>query len=483
MAVSQLTEPPLYSPVYNAIEYKFTSTNVANCDFVFIADLYVNGNFAVRLKSVPQETTNYGIFRLERVLQDYLTFDFDPTLAAFRENDNSFLSYYLEVRERYNSSSTCTGSVTLSAVLDTTAEKYAFNGAESFLDMPSYTATKYVTGAVTRKFLTNSPSRIKIPATDNFNLSFINNPSAPATTVCIHSFDRFNNQIETGIITIPYNPSLDTVHESVGVGPAQLAAASYASGRGYHSNVHWYQVWLRDSSDNRITEIKEFEVDNRCPLKYAYRLWWLNRLGGFDSIAVPLRHTRSVPVSRTTFEKRLPTGHTLLDRGESVIEVNARGNLVFNTNWITEDEARWLEELFTSPEVYLALPAQTSPVTYNISGIQYNAGTVDFDINDNIVLPSGTTFTYEVDDASALGAANSGTGTISGFSDPYHNTNVPATDNVGAAAVGYMVANIVTRAAHRIPVVISSSNYEQKDTQIKYTIECRPSYRENIQSL
>lgn len=475
MAISTASEPNPYVPAYNPVEYKFTSTNVDDCDFQFVADVYINGAFVTRLKAVPEEDGfRYGIFRIERLLQDYLSYDFKPTLSGVEENTNSLVTFSMQMRERYNTNSPCTGATTLSAVLTTTNTRRAYNGGIGFRDWPSFTYTDYLTGGTERKFLTNSPYRIKVPATDNFNLSFLNNPDNPATAAVILSYDRFNTLIETGVITVP--AVVTSQNQSISVGPAQLASASYASGRGYHSNVHWYQVYLRNAGGDRITEIKEFEVDNRCS-EIPYRIWWLNRLGGFDSIAVPLKRQRGVQIQRSLFEKKLAAVHALTDRGETVSSVDARESFQLNTNWLTPEEGLWIEEAFTSPEVFLHLPEETRTQSIEITGLQFRSNTVDFQLPSAITLPVGTTFTYTSPEADLLGASTTGTGTVTGHGSGYHQTDVVATTNVGASATGWLIAEVSTRDEMRVPIVITSTSYEEKTERIRYTIEARPSYK------
>src|SRR5688572_17130098 len=129
MSISAVSAPSSISPAYNPLRFEFSSTNSAECDFSYISDLYVNGVFAVRLKSIPEGASDHGVFRVEEIIQDNLTFDFKPELSGIDQNDNSICSYYLEIRESYNSDPDCLGEPTVSAVLHTTSVYYAWNAA------------------------------------------------------------------------------------------------------------------------------------------------------------------------------------------------------------------------------------------------------------------------------------------------------------------------------------------------------------------
>lgn len=490
MAITQRSYPEDFRPVYNPIEYSFSSTNVDQCDFQFIADLYVNGAFAIRLKAFPEEN-DYGYFRLEKILQAYISNNFNQTLIGFAQDKQSIISYYLEIRERYNSNSPCTGNSTLSAVLLTTGTRYAFNAALSYKDFANYDEDTYLCTSTLSKFLTNSPDRIKIPADGEFNLSFLQDPDNPTDDMEIKTYDRFDTLLGTYVVDNTFNLSSPDVPEdyrlSVGVGPEQLNESTLSSGVQpvYHSNVHYYTIQLRNSSGTPVSEIKEFEIDSRCTNYDPYTVWWWNREGGWDAYYFPLKFSRNVSVARTVFEKYLDGDYELGDRGEKVLSVDAREAHTYNTNWLTLEEGRWLRELFTSPEVYVTVPDEYSGLEIGIEGAVHRASnqTADFLLAGGVRLDTGTTFTYTVDDGSPIGMASSGSGTITGIDSGTgrHKTDVPSAINAGAIITGSMLAQVLVAPAYRLPIVLTSTLYEEKDKSIKYTIEARPSYKENIQ--
>lgn len=485
MAITQRSYPDDFRPAYNAIEYSFSSDNVDECDFQFVADLYINGAFAVRLKAFPEDN-DYGYFRVEKILQGYLSYNFHEDLTGFAQNKQSICSYYLEIRERYNSSATCTGSSTLSAVLLTTATRYAFNAALQYEE--AYSQSVYVCENSRSKFLTNSPTRIKIPSDADFNLSFVQSPDLPVAEAIIKTYDRYGTLIGTYTLTNTFNLSSPDVpedyHLSVGVGPRQLNESGL--GDVYHSNVHYYTVYLMDSGANILSETKEFEVDSRCTKYDPHRISWFNRLGGFDSYTFPLRYLRNTAITRNSFEKLLASDYSIGDRGDTVMSVDAKDAYTFNSNLLTSEEGLWLEELFTSPEVKLLRPGVSSGTEYEISSCMHRASnqTADFILTLPIELPAGTVFYYEIDNGATLGMSNSGTGTITGFAGTNHRTDVPSSINASASMVGTLIADYTGqrgRAKYFIPINITNVGFEEKEKGVKYTVEARPAFKKNIQ--
>lgn len=489
MAITQRSYPEDFRPAYNEIAFSFSSTNVSECDFQYVADLYINGSFAVRLKAYPEGDNNYGYFRLEEFIQNYLSYNFQENLIGFAQNKQSICSYYLEIRERYNSSATCTGSSTLSSVQLTTSTRYAWNGALQYDEIPGYDQNRFLCNSSIGKFLTNSPERIKLPSDAYFNLAFLQDPDTPADHIAVLTYDRYDNLLNQFSIDNTFNLSSPDVpedyHLSVGVGPAQLNLSTLSGGVQpvYDEHVHYYKVFLVDASSNQISEVKEFEIDNRCTKYDPYRLWFFNRLGGFDAYTFPLKYTRNSSINKTFLDKILGRGYALGDRGEKVIGVEARDAFVFNSNWLTEEEGLWIEELFTSPEVKLLVPESESGDEYEVSGVVHNGGFADFVLPNGVELSAGTFFSYEVDNGAPIGMASSGTGTILAYNSGSgrHETNVVSTINAGALITGTLIANYAQRDPYHLPVIVTNPSFEEKDTKIRYSVEAKPAFKKNIQ--
>jgi hypothetical protein len=79
---------------------------------------------------------------------------------------------------------------------------------------------------------------------------------------------------------------------------------------------------------------------------------WLNRAGGWDFFSFTKDSKKTVDIERSEFTKILDWNYNVGDRGDTIFAQKAKENFTVNSNWITEGESIWLEELLTSPEVY-----------------------------------------------------------------------------------------------------------------------------------
>lgn len=508
MAITLVTAPQNHSPAYNPIEYTFSSGNSSQCDFKYIADLYVNSAFVVRLKSFP-DLNGIGSFRLERILQDYLSVKFGYVSGGGIDyvcNNEGFnlvgsqhlCSYYLEIREDYNTSANCTGSSTTSAILYTSGVKYSWNGALSIDQFFTFTEAKYLATDSKTNWLTNKPKRILLPKYEDgleviaFMQTSSASPSGIVYDIIIKSYDSNNLLINTitkitlispsvnndKIIYFTHSPySINLITPSTGTQPVVTDATIY------------YTIQLRDYSANAVTKIQEYEIDNRCSKYNHFRLYWQNRIGLLDSYHFPMLSKQNVSIDRNNFSKSLSANpNKPYDRSEQTLSVNATQNYSCVSNWMTEEESKWIEELFTSPEVYatykeiievhLANITVSGSVLYfditsqlirpeeltvgneikfvlksyehNITGAAYNAMFVDFIISDGgETIPNGTVFDFNVINGTAIGMPNSGSGTILGYNGSSYQTDIPCTINAGSLITG-TIESISTINSKRI---------------------------------
>jgi hypothetical protein len=102
----------------------------------------------------------------------------------------------------------------------------------------------------------------------------------------------------------------------------------------------------------RVSEIRNMKIKENCSLYETVRMMWLNRAGGWDYFSFTKDNKKTVNIERSEFTKILDYNYSVGDRGDTIYAQKGKENFLVNSDWITEDQAKWLEELFTSPEVY-----------------------------------------------------------------------------------------------------------------------------------
>lgn len=127
-----------------------------------------------------------------------------------------------------------------------------------------------------------------------------------------------------------------------------------------------------------------FKIDCSCEIFRPVRFTWLNRLGGFDSFTFRLKSTRTVDIQRKEFKKYLSYltpdlswNYQIGDRGRTVYDIQSIDIHTVVSTFHDEETHRWLEELFTSPEVYRVTPDAFGNPQYDPIIITKNSVVID----------------------------------------------------------------------------------------------------------
>jgi len=154
----------------------------------------------------------------------------------------------------------------------------------------------------------------------------------------------------------------------VAVGPQNIRN----SGISIPATTNYYTVKAINggSTADSSTTYTFYLQDDDCKGFETIRLVWLNRLGGWEYYNITKKSTRSVSIERATLKQNYGSwdssfyNHDTFEGGTKNHSIQAIENIECNTDFITEDEASVLEQLFTSPEVYMQIGVGATDVTY-----------------------------------------------------------------------------------------------------------------------
>lgn len=114
-----------------------------------------------------------------------------------------------------------------------------------------------------------------------------------------------------------------------------------------------YLIFLEDITGLN-SEYRRFNINKTCSKFETVRLQFLNRLGGFDYVNFDLVSKKTINnINKGTYTKALTYDYVIGDRGKTVIDMNAEINYSVLSDWMSDEESAWMEELVTSPEVYI----------------------------------------------------------------------------------------------------------------------------------
>lgn len=275
--------------------------------------------------------------------------------------------------------------------ITTSTIEYAFDGALQYADLKNWNPTAYTMATTTKgKFLTNAPITQYIRLDEDAKLTSFNTSIMGSTKIAKGVFKTYNSS-DTLLATYSHTligTPLTTAMIIAGVGTKNLLTISSTA---LTSTVSYYTYELQTAQSLRVSEIRKYIIDRECFRYTQKRFKWKNRMGGWDYFTFNLRSDRTVEIERSNYRKALNTvtsnkyGYSVGNRGNTTYNVNAKDSEIVFSNWLSNDEATWLEELFTSPDVYLLDGTNELPIILNDTvlkiGEKENIGLISYSIN------------------------------------------------------------------------------------------------------
>jgi hypothetical protein len=373
MAITINTEPNDIAPVYSDISYVVTSTNYAQSNFKFVAVVKNEaGTIIAKLKApIFHGTTDKGVFNISRVLQNYVTYDFTQNLGTLTKCLNSYIGYSIEFGEEYG------GTEYLNLTSDT--GKYAWNGLFDLYGSETAATYKIDVPSSTPKFLTRVRTRrVTTSQYDYLHFLLLGYDATPK----IIAYNSAGTAIATSVIKLPWVASVSDLSQFMvrfGCGPVQLNALtsgeldSGTAGNVIPSNTSYYTIQIQNSIGNAGSELYRFDIVEECSKYLPQYLNFLNPLGGFESVRCSMASKDKYNISRKQFKRNNYTlsGNTYAydtsKHGLTNYAVEKTKEVTLNTNWLTETEFEWLQDLIASPVVFLgSIPVNIVETSYEV---------------------------------------------------------------------------------------------------------------------
>jgi hypothetical protein len=239
-----------------------------------------------------------------------------------------------------------------------TLDKYVFNGVQPWLEMPNWDETDYELDGVTKAWLTNQPKTFNCTPSQDLWLNL------RGDGIGINKRVYFEN--DNGDLFYKAIAGGDYI-KGVAVGPNNFGSLTLVSGTAplIKNDTKIYQVWYSDGAFNPVQSLSyEITIDRR-PVITQYNILFLDRMGSWSSFAFQLRSYEKLNIKRETYNKDVPgfvSGaewqYKSYEQGTVNFNTQVAKTIDLNTNWMTEAQAYYFQELVTSPQTYIA------PVTF-----------------------------------------------------------------------------------------------------------------------
>lgn len=367
MAITINQQPTGNMPAYNPLVFHVSSTNIAESNFKFIADLYVDGTKVDRLKRSQDPVYSVGVFDVHRIVETYLSYNAGVAYTdGFYKNDESYAVIQVKFGEEYGSSTT---GVTVYPDLTNSNSIFVYAGSLKWFDFINYSAATYDLDGITSKFFTNMPTTANIYEDQNQWLSFATDKTNEAFNALVTTYSGANatgSVIQTVSIENLYTDA-GTVNDErylrvvAGWNLNDVAPARLLSGAQpiLTASVKSYTILIQDSLGNGVSQTRTFNIYDDCNYWDVYEVLFQNVFGFMETFHFTRKNTKNVTIERKEYKKNVGTlgassfTFAKSDRGFLSFFTASDEVITMSSGWISEDEATWLEELIESPVVFL----------------------------------------------------------------------------------------------------------------------------------
>ena len=332
MALSITQQPNAYQPAYNDTNFVITESSGAiytKDNFKFIGDVKVNSASIAKLKTpIYYGSTNKGVFNIGRILENYVSYDFNLNDTSASGCTNSIKDYSVEFG--YEFSTSPTGTITEYLNL-TSATGSVWNASLNPIDLVSYAGQYTMSGS--GKFLT--PLRSKtISRTQKDFLYAIRNTATSAVVTYSDSTTQTIALPSSKVVRIPCG--------------SQLTIPSGAT---------YYDIVLKVGGTT-LSETYRITLFDECSKYDTTDIFFLNSLGGFDSFRFDKVRRDNYSIERKQYKSNPYTLGATYAYETSSFKLKTYDTLSTHrvklfSNWITEQQSEWLRDLIESPVVFM----------------------------------------------------------------------------------------------------------------------------------
>jgi hypothetical protein len=377
-----------YYPGYNDMVLTATSTNTAQPNFKYVVDIYINGTQVFRQKLSP-DANGRLTSNVHRIIENYLTYDINVADAAFVQCPGSIVLVALKVGEEYGTPPSVYANLA-------TISTYAINTCLAWDERLDWVDTTYILSGSGSKFLT-SQSSFSIQPSQNAWLHLLRDTTHKPEKMEIKTYDYLGNLLGQYRISNAYATVSATADRLLRF-PTGTANLNLISGgittvvsgstpiiTGF---VASYTIQALDNSNNPVSALVTYTVNSANCLYTNFRLHFLNKYGGFDAMNFALASHETInQINRKTYKQVYGSnnggvwGYSKSDLNTVVIDTEYKRSFDINSDWISDSQSAWLEELMTSPVVFREINATTMEAV-NLSATTYE---IKRSINERLV--------------------------------------------------------------------------------------------------
>jgi hypothetical protein len=391
MAITINVQPTGTITAYNDMIYVVSSDNTSQPNFSYIADIYIGTSVTPvhRMKVPPHPSFGSGVFNPSRIAESYVSKNFDLDLTGVTQCADSINILQLKFGEEYGVSSSGT---TVYTDLAASELRVFYNGVLDWEEFVDYNSAGFRSGDSSKRFLTNCPNNKKVLTNNNEYLYAINRTSGDIYFFEVITMDsslnplgiyRINNSyqsvanVEDRMVRCPAGWNLNDIDAA----NITIVGGTYGALPIMISSVYSYTIKCIKYSGSATMETRTYYTDSNCDRFTHYKIHFLNKLGGYDSYTFTKKNSNISGINRSEYKKNLgelTSGSTYLNsksqRAITQFNTVIEDTVTVKSDYLSSGDIAWLEELVTSPDVYLEKDGSAIPINLTNASFERHNG-------------------------------------------------------------------------------------------------------------
>jgi hypothetical protein len=393
MAITILDTPAAYSSMHDDLWYVASSTNSGTTNFKFIVDVYVNGALAGRSKVFPSPSGSYGVYNASPIVRSYVTNYFEPsgTSILVSSNDKIKVNYVISVGEEVSGVTTAnmaSGSFSAYNFYPPLFADILATNAEIPLVLSDYYNNLLIEN-FSDDWLSERNEIVEIEYGDNFFATFFRVTAGSY-------FGKIEIVNPNGTIASTSTASITMSGEFNLFNLSAASLNTFAGTTLITEDTYGYNVYLTLG----VANTRKIQFRQKCYPKFRqYNLHFLNRLGGWDTMKFALVNRRSTDFQRSAYRRN--DWQLVGNQMQNVDSYNRYNETTLNyaiqhkdkyhliSDWVTEQDYDWLQQLVSSSIVYMEVLGAYFPVTVLSNTYSYKLTAADKLFNFEIDIEVG----------------------------------------------------------------------------------------------
>jgi hypothetical protein len=396
MAITINSTPATYPTMHEDLWFVASSTNVGTTNFKFVYDVYINNAQVSRNKIYPSPSAegSYGVFNASPMVRAYVTNYFEPSGSSVlvASNDKIKVDYQVKIGEDLNGTVTAnlaSGSYSAYNYYSPLFGDIFTENGNVPLVLSNYYDNLLIENYTDDWLSDRDNSDITIEYGDQFFITFLK-----ITGGSYYLWTQPTNA--DGTLGTAVSGAL-TFSGEFNLFNFQAAAINAFYGSTIITeNTYGYNVYISlGAATTRVLRFRQI-----CNPKYRqYNLHFLNRLGGYDTMAFRLVNRRRSEFTRTSY-RRNPYQ---LSNGEmtNIDTYNKYNETTYNfaiqhydfynltSDWVDDQDYAWLAQLVASSIVYMEVQGAFFPITIRNTNYQYKYQIADGIFNFDLEVEVG----------------------------------------------------------------------------------------------